>query len=476
MKPILPDYSDSGVLIVGDVMLDRYWYGPTGRISPEAPVPVVKVENNEERPGGAANVAMNIASLGGHAHTIGLVGQDEPAKVLTDTLTSLKVKCDFVELENYPTITKLRVLSRGQQLIRLDFEDKFENTNPELVLTRMQNALPNVKAVVLSDYAKGALEHVQAYIQQAKSAGVPVFIDPKGADFERYRGATLLTPNMLEFETVVGKIKNEEELVEKGCALIEEFDFEALLVTRSEHGMTLLRRGEAPFHLPTQAKEVFDVTGAGDTVISVLAASVAAGKPLDEACALANAAAGVVVGKLGTSTLSTIELAEAVHGSQDTDYGVISESALIEAVKKARSKGEKVVMTNGCFDILHAGHVSYLNHAAELGDRLIVAVNTDESVRALKGPGRPVNPTDRRMAVLAGLGAVDWVVPFSEETPQRLIAEVLPSLLVKGGDYKPEEIAGGTEVIAAGGEVKVLNFEDGCSTTEIIEAIKGGQG
>ncbi|MGF1697703.1 bifunctional D-glycero-beta-D-manno-heptose-7-phosphate kinase/D-glycero-beta-D-manno-heptose 1-phosphate adenylyltransferase HldE [Vibrio lamellibrachiae] len=476
MKPILPDYNDSGVLVIGDVMLDRYWYGPTGRISPEAPVPVVKVENNEERPGGAANVAMNIASLGGHAHIIGLTGIDEPAKVLTETLSALKVTCDFVSLPNYPTITKLRVLSRGQQLIRLDFEDKFEDTDAELILSRMEQALPKTRSVILSDYAKGALEHVQQFIQKARAANVPVFIDPKGADFERYRGATLLTPNMSEFEQVVGSVKSDEELVKKGLALIEQYDFEALLVTRSEHGMTLLRRDAEPFHLPTQAQEVYDVTGAGDTVISVLAASVAAGKPLDEACALANAAAGVVVGKLGTSTLSTIELAEAIHGSQDTDFGVILEPALIEAVKAARAKGETVVMTNGCFDILHAGHVSYLNHAAKLGDRLIVAVNTDDSVKRLKGPGRPVNPTDRRMAVLAGLGAVDWVVPFEEDTPQRLISEVLPSLLVKGGDYKAEDIAGGKEVIAAGGQVKVLNFEDGCSTTEIIDAIKGGRG
>ncbi|WED21468.1 bifunctional D-glycero-beta-D-manno-heptose-7-phosphate kinase/D-glycero-beta-D-manno-heptose 1-phosphate adenylyltransferase HldE [Vibrio sp. JC009] len=476
MKPSLPEYENAGVLIIGDVMLDRYWYGPTGRISPEAPVPVVKVEENEERPGGAANVAMNIAALGGKANIIGLVGEDEPAKVLTNTLTSLKVNCDFVALPDYPTITKLRVMSRGQQLIRLDFEDKFENTDAELILSRMDKVLPEIKSVVLSDYAKGGLEHVQVMIQKARAAGVPVFIDPKGADFERYRGATLLTPNMAEFELVAGKIKDEEELVQKGLELIDTYDFEALLVTRSENGMTLLRKGEKPFHLPTQAKEVYDVTGAGDTVISVLAASVAAGKPLDQACALANAAAGVVVGKLGTSTVSEVELAEAVHGGQDTDYGIISEPALIEAVKKARAKGEKVVMTNGCFDILHAGHVSYLNHAAELGDRLIVAVNTDESVKMLKGPGRPVNPTDRRMAVLAGLGAVDWVVPFNEETPQRLISEVLPSLLVKGGDYKPEEIAGGEEVIAAGGEVRVLNFEEGVSTTEIINTIKGGKG
>ncbi|MDA9556348.1 bifunctional D-glycero-beta-D-manno-heptose-7-phosphate kinase/D-glycero-beta-D-manno-heptose 1-phosphate adenylyltransferase HldE [Vibrio sp.] len=473
MKPVLPTYDKAGVMVIGDVMLDRYWYGPTGRISPEAPVPVVKVENNEERPGGAANVAMNIASLGGHAHIVGLIGEDEPAEVLTNTLSTLGVQCDFIALPDYPTITKLRVLSRGQQLIRLDFEERFNHVDTTEILSRMDQQLDKMGAVILSDYDKGALQDAPAIIAKARDQKVPVFIDPKGADFERYRGATLLTPNMTEFELVVGKVNSEEELVEKGLELIERFDFEALLVTRSEHGMTLLRRNQKPFNLPTQAQEVYDVTGAGDTVISVLAASVAAGKALDEACALANAAAGVVVGKLGTSTVSEVELAEAVHGSIDSDYGVITEDALIKAVRRAQAKGERVVMTNGCFDILHAGHVSYLNNAGQLGDRLIVAVNTNESVQRLKGPGRPVNPTDRRMAVLAGLGAVDWVVPFSEDTPQRLIAEILPDLLVKGGDYKPEEIAGGEEVIANGGEVKVLNFEDGVSTTSIIDAIKG---
>ncbi|MGF1700636.1 bifunctional D-glycero-beta-D-manno-heptose-7-phosphate kinase/D-glycero-beta-D-manno-heptose 1-phosphate adenylyltransferase HldE [Photobacterium makurazakiensis] len=476
MKLTLPDYDQAGVLVVGDVMLDRYWYGPTGRISPEAPVPVVKVDQIEERPGGAANVAMNIAALGGHARLIGLTGMDEPAKALTEKLSSLDVRCDFVPLANYPTITKLRVMSRGQQLIRLDFEEGFHDVDADLILPRIEQSIGQAKAVILSDYGKGALEHVQAMIQLARKAGMPVMVDPKGADFERYRGATLLTPNLSEFEAVVGKSNSDEELVEKGLALIERCDFEALLVTRSEHGMTLLQKGQPPLHMPTLAKEVYDVTGAGDTVISVLAASFAAGKSLADACKLANAAAGVVVGKLGTSTLSTIELTDAIHGSQDSGYGVIGEAQLKQAVKSARARGEKVVMTNGCFDILHAGHVAYLNEAAKLGDRLIVAVNSDSSVQTLKGPGRPVNPEDRRMAVLAGLGAVDWVVPFTEETPQRLISEILPTLLVKGGDYKPEEIAGGQEVVAAGGEVRVLNFEDGCSTTEIIDAIRGGRG
>lgn len=473
MKPILPDYSSSGVLILGDVMLDRYWYGPTGRISPEAPVPVVKVDQCEERPGGAANVAMNIAALGGNATLVGLTGQDEPAQVLKDKLSSLNVTCDFASLENLPTITKLRVMSRGQQLLRLDFEDSFQDVDSSYLSERLEKHIQGVNAIIFSDYGKGALEHIQSLIQQANQAQIPVFIDPKGSDFERYRGATLLTPNLSEFEAVVGQVRDEGDLVKKANELIHRFDLQALLVTRSEHGMSLIRRDQEAFHLPTLAKEVFDVTGAGDTVISVLAASVAAGKPLDEACALANAAAGVVVGKLGTSTLSTIELAEAIHGSKDTDFGVMTESGLIEAIKRARSCGEKIVMTNGCFDILHAGHVSYLNHAAELGDRLIVAVNTDDSVKRLKGPGRPVNSTDRRMAVLAGLGAIDWVVPFEEDTPQRLIAELLPDILVKGGDYQIEDIAGGKEVIAAGGEVRVLNFENGCSTTEIINAIQG---
>ena len=476
MKLTLPDYNHAEVLIVGDVMLDRYWTGPTERISPEAPVPVVKVDQIEERPGGAANVAMNIAALGGNAKLIGLTGIDEPARALTEKLSSLNVNSDFVALAEYPTITKLRVMSRGQQLIRLDFEEGFQNVDPVLILERMQPALVNAKAVILSDYAKGALVHVQAMIQLARGANLPVLVDPKGTDFERYRGATLLTPNLSEFKAVVGCVNSEQELVEKGMALIDQFDFEALLVTRSEHGMTLLEKGCEPLHMPTLAQEVYDVTGAGDTVISVLAASLSAGKSLSDSCKLANAAAGVVVAKLGTSTLSTIELTEAIHGSQDSGFGVISESALIDAVKAARARGETVVMTNGCFDILHAGHVAYLTEAAKLGDRLIVAVNSDDSVKGLKGPGRPVNPEDRRMAVLAGLGAVDWVVPFTEETPQRLISEVLPSILVKGGDYTPEQIAGGKEVVAAGGKVLVLNFEDGCSTSKIIAAIRGGRG
>lgn len=472
MKVTLPDFQRAGVLVVGDVMLDRYWYGPTNRISPEAPVPVVKVTTIEERPGGAANVAMNIASLGAGSRLIGLTGIDDAARALNQRLDEVNVHCDFVALPTHPTITKLRVLSRNQQLIRLDFEEGFEGVDLQPMLDKIEQALPKTGALVLSDYAKGALSDVQSMIQLAKKAGVPVLIDPKGSDFERYRGATLLTPNLSEFEAVVGRCKDEEELVTRGMKLVADYELSALLVTRSEHGMTLLQPGKEPVHLPTQAQEVYDVTGAGDTVIGVLAAALAAGNSLEESCFLANAAAGVVVGKLGTSTVSPVELEDAIGARSENGFGVMTESALKEAVALARQRGEKVVMTNGIFDILHAGHVSYLANARKLGDRLIVAVNSDASTKRLKGETRPVNALQNRMLVLGALGAVDWVVPFEEDTPQRLIAGILPDLLVKGGDYKPEQIAGSVEVWANGGEVRVLNFEDGLSTTKIINQIK----
>ena len=472
MKTSLPEFNQANVLVVGDIMLDRYWYGGTNRISPEAPVPIVKVDALEERAGGAANVAMNITSLGGSARLIGFTGIDEPAKVLDEQLTKRNVHCDFVSVSTHPTITKLRVLSRNQQLIRIDFEEGFNSVDHTPILERIESALSTSKVLVLSDYAKGALTAVQAMIKQAQKGNVPILVDPKGTDFERYRGATLLTPNMSEFEAVVGVCKTDQEIIEKGYQLIKQYDLKALLVTRSEKGMTLLQLDKPVYHLPTQAKEVFDVTGAGDTVIATLAASLAAGQSLEESCFLANAAAGVVVGKLGTSTVSQVELSNAIRARTDDGFGVMTEETLKEEIRKARLRGEKIVMTNGCFDILHAGHVSYLANARKLGDRLIVAVNSDASVKQLKGPSRPINPLMQRMIVLGALDSVDWVVPFEEETPQRLIANILPDVLVKGGDYKPEDIAGGKEVIEAGGIVKVLNFEDGCSTTNIIDKIK----
>lgn len=465
-------FNHAKVLVLGDVMLDRYWFGATNRISPEAPVPVVKVQQNEERAGGAANVAMNIASLNVPIKLLGMTGQDEAAQALAKLLADQRIDCDFVRLDSHPTITKLRIVSRHQQLLRLDFEENFHDVQSDELLSRLQHYIAGYGALILSDYGKGTLSQVQQMIQIARQANVPVLIDPKGTDFERYRGATLLTPNMSEFEAVVGTCHSEQEIVDKGLALIKQFDLTALLVTRSEKGMTLIRPQQEAFHLPTQAQEVFDVTGAGDTVISVLGTAIADGRSLEEACYLANVAAGIVVGKLGTSTVSTVELENAIHRRSENGFGIMSEQELKQAVAKAKARGEKIVMTNGCFDILHPGHVSYLANARKLGDRLIVAVNSDASVKRLKGEQRPINNLETRMAVLAGLASVDWLVAFEEETPQRLISEILPDLLVKGGDYKPEEIAGSKEVWANGGDVKVLNFENGYSTSNMIKKIQ----
>lgn len=472
MKVTLPPFEKARVLVVGDVMLDRYWTGPTGRISPEAPVPVVKINQLEDRPGGAANVALNIAALGGQVTLCGIVGTDDAATALSHGLKAQGVTPQWLQVTDKPTITKLRVLSRNQQLIRLDFEETFSAQQSQQLLAEATAQLDNCDVVILSDYAKGAIGNPQPFIQLARAKGVKVLVDPKGSDFSRYQGATLITPNMSEFEAVVGPVASEAELVSKARQLIATHQLDAMLVTRSEQGMTLISSNGDELHIPTVAREVYDVTGAGDTVISALASALAAGSEMPQACAIANTAAGVVVGKLGTSTVSRIELIEALslhHG--ESGFGVVTEEQLAYALEQARLRGERVVMTNGCFDILHAGHVSYLKEARALGDRLIVAVNDDDSVRRLKGEGRPVNNINRRMAVLAGLAAVDWVVPFSEDTPQRIIARLLPDLLVKGGDYRVDEIAGGQEVIAAGGSVKVLGFEDGISTTAIIQRI-----
>ncbi|MFC1747711.1 bifunctional D-glycero-beta-D-manno-heptose-7-phosphate kinase/D-glycero-beta-D-manno-heptose 1-phosphate adenylyltransferase HldE [Pseudomonadota bacterium] len=472
MKIHIPNFERARVLVVGDLMLDRYWYGDTSRISPEAPVPVVHVGESEERPGGAGNVALNIAAFGGQCDLLGLTGDDEASGALGNRLESAGVDCHFEKVPGLSTVTKLRVMSRHQQLIRLDFEDGFHELDGRALQDRYQALLAGCDAVVLSDYGKGTLNAIQPLIVAARKAGKPVLVDPKGKDYAIYSGATLITPNLSEFEAVVGHCKNDEELVAKGEALRAKLQLDALLVTRSEKGMTLIREGDV-LHLPTKAQEVYDVTGAGDTVISALATALAAGQDLAEATALANLAAGVVVGKLGTATASVAELRKAIRVHDEIEGGVLEEDRLETLVRDAQVHGEKVVMTNGCFDILHAGHVAYLEQAKKLGHRLIVAVNDDASVKRLKGEERPVNSLAQRMTVLAALESVDWVVPFSEDTPERLICKIKPNVLVKGGDYRPEDIAGGRCVAAEGGDVIVLDFVDGCSTTKIINVIRG---
>ncbi len=466
----IPDFSRAKVLVVGDLMLDRYWTGETQRVSPEAPVPVVRVEDIENRPGGAGNVALNVAALGAQCTLLAIIGDDEAGQVVTQTLADGGVNCDLVTSNEVKTITKLRVMSQHQQLIRLDFEDQAVPGHEQLE-ENLQKHVNDFDVIVLSDYGKGSLAAVNDLIRIGRGAGKTIVIDPKGADYSRYKGASFLTPNLKEFQQIVGACDGDQEIHAKAAELIQDLDLEGLLVTRGEAGMSLVTRDQTAMHIPTHAREVFDVTGAGDTVIATLAAAMASGLSHDHAVRLSNTAAGIAVAKLGSATVTTPELKRASHG-QRGGHGVLTEEELLAVVEEARSNDESVVMTNGCFDILHAGHVHYLNQAAELGDRLIVAVNIDETVRALKGNDRPVNNLESRATVLAGLAAVDWVVPFSEKTPERLICAVKPDLLVKGGDNDPDKVPGAACVREHGGQVLALDYVDGRSTTNIIKQIR----
>lgn len=472
MKLEMPPFQEAKLLVVGDVMLDRYWHGAASRVSPEAPVAVVRVGNVEDRPGGAGNVALNIAALGGAASLVGVVGNDETGKELRSRLEAAGVYCEFLQSPDKPTITKLRVISQHQQLIRLDFEEAFKQEDIVGLTDRVESLLGASQVMVISDYGKGALEDIGTIIEMGRKQGIPIIVDPKGADFSRYKGSTVITPNLHEFEQVVGHCEHEDELITRGLKVLADLDLEALLITRGEAGMTLIRPDSPELHLPARAQEVFDVTGAGDTVISVLASAMAAGETMADATALANLAASIVVGKLGTAAVSGPELRRAVLTDQDSGRGVMTAEQLEIAVEDAKDHGEKIVFTNGCFDIIHAGHVGYLAEARKLGDRLVVAINDDKSVSRLKGAGRPINPVERRMAVLAGLEAVDWVVYFSEDTPESLLQVLKPDVLVKGGDYTLEEVVGGDFVQSYEGQVEVLEFLDDCSTSAIMEKMK----
>ena len=400
-------------------------------------------------------MALNIAVLGGKAILLGIVGSDQPGRLLKQKLAAAGVKPLLIEEESESTIIKLRILSQNQQLIRLDFEDEGLFTKYEALLEEYKQNLQSCDLVVMTDYNKGKM----------------VLVDPKSADFSRYSGAYLLTPNQQELERVVGKCENEEELLNKGRQLLQDFNIRSLLVTRGEKGMTLISVDNTVLHVPARAKEVFDVTGAGDTVMATLAATLASGMHVEDSVKLANIAAGIVVSKIGTSSVTISELLAEIQTRDHLDSGVVTLEQLLSLIQNARENCEKIVFTNGCFDILHVGHINYLQEARKLGDRLIVAVNDDKSVERLKGIGRPINTLEKRMKMLAALKFVDWVVPFSEDTPEDLICTIIPDLLVKGGDYRPEEIAGYDCVIRAGGKVLVLDYTEEESTTNIINTI-----
>lgn len=471
MSLSIPDYSSVKVLVGGDAMLDEYWFGDAARISPEAPVPVVHANFREQRAGGAANVAVNLAALGAQVRFVGATGADASGEILRGLLEQAGVEPELISDESVPTIHKLRVLARNQQLIRLDAERGLEELAGEFNSAVAGSAVTG-QIVVLSDYGKGTLARVGELINDLRARQCRVLVDPKGTDFERYRGCYCLTPNQSEFAAVVGPWSSEREFLDKAGALRDRLGIDYLLITRSERGMTMLGAGIDPIDLPAEAREVYDVTGAGDTVIATLAASFGAGRDVGDSVALANLAASLVVAKIGVAQVSPAELKMALHRRGFGGRGLVSAPELKGILAAARQRGDRIVMTNGCFDILHAGHVSYLEEAKSLGDQLVVAVNDDESVSRLKGAARPITPLEDRMAVLAGLAAVDWVVPFSEDTPADLIGLLEPDILVKGGDWAVDQIAGADSVLARGGEVRVLEFKPGRSTTGLIEAIR----
>lgn len=462
-------------------MLDRYWQGDSQRISPEAPVPVVKIADSQDKVGGAANVARNIAHLDGQVTLMGIVGNDDNADILESVLQTENIESALLRQSDQPTITKLRVISRHQQVVRLDFEETFSAEHSDALARHFEARVGEFDFVVFSDYNKGSLAQITSMIQTARSQGKTVLIDPKTDDLARYQGANVITPNLKEFLHAGGQVGSEEIIEQSARALMKEAGIESILLTRSEQGMSMITHDDK-IDLPAQVLEVADVTGAGDTVIATLAIMLAAGASKAQAAQIANLAAGIVVAKLGAATVSPEELYHAANqvlfDSKHSHYQTPLDDVL-QHIHFAKLSGEKIVFTNGCFDILHAGHVHYLEQAKALGDRLVVGLNSDESVRRLKGESRPVNDFDGRATVLTGLASVDWVIPFGElnqdkydDTPYHLIDRVSPDVLVKGGDYSIEQIVGADLVQHRGGEVAIIEFVDGRSTTRIIEKIQ----
>lgn len=460
------------ITVLGDLMLDRYWFGSAKRISPEAPIPVINVQNNEDRLGGAANVALNLRSLEKEVVLAGLIGNDLEGQRFTELCHQNHIQNNVCIKDDFQTITKLRIISRQQHMLRCDFEQPHTATQLDTqYIQQLLELIEQSHIVILSDYQKGFLADPQQFITHARAHNIPIVVDPKGNDFTKYRGATLLTPNRSEFEAIVGVTSSEDDLLIKAEQLRHDLNLDALLITRSEEGMTLIQKNEPPFTIPAKAQDVYDVTGAGDTVIATLVAMMAEGKPLTEATTIANIAASIVVGKLGASQVSIQELNRAISIQERAHHLVLTLDELKDELKNARANNETVVMTNGCFDLLHKGHVTYLNEARKLGDRLIVALNSDASVKRLKGENRPIMDESSRATVLASLSAVDWVIMFDDDTPESVITELLPDILVKGSDYTVEQIAGAQAVLDNGGAVKLLSFVDGYSTTKAIEKI-----
>ena len=471
-------FAELKVLVVGDLMLDRYILGDVDRISPEAPVPVMRHVQRYERPGGAANVAMNLAGLGCQTLLAGFWGNDAEQRELAAFLDAAKVNTLGVVSIALPTISKTRIVARQQQLLRLDIESRElpDAVDQQRLIEGAEALATKVHAVVLSDYAKGALsnELCERVIRAARKAGIPVLADPKSRDFSKYSGATMVCPNIGELALATGVAAVEmEALLIAGESLRQEHDLRFLTVTMSEKGIRVLS-DEGSYYSPTRAREVFDVSGAGDTVIATLAAGLAGGLKIATAVELANLAAGIVVGKVGTVPIARHELIAALTPASGIAGGekILDRERLVTRVAEWRAAGQSIVFTNGCFDLLHVGHVTLLEDCHRFGSKLVLGLNTDASVSRLKGPNRPIVGERERSRVMAALAAVDAVVLFDEETPVELIREIMPDVLVKGGDYSVETVVGHEEVIAAGGRVEIVPIVEGFSTTNIVRKLQ----
>jgi D-beta-D-heptose 7-phosphate kinase / D-beta-D-heptose 1-phosphate adenosyltransferase len=462
-------------LVIGDVMLDRYLIGEVSRISPEAPVPVVLIKSEQQRPGGAANVAANLAQLGIRTSMIGLVGNDNEGQLLIAAMQSYNIDTSsMISMITRPTIAKTRILGGHQQMMRLDQEVTTELTDAEenTVTQTIDNALAQKPSlVILSDYAKGLLTEqlCQHVIQYCRRQQIVVLVDPKGRNYDKYRGATALTPNKNETAEACGTQVNDPTLISKAAALKSRLSLAFLAVTRGEEGITLI--ANRTDHLSATAKQVFDVSGAGDTVIATLAAGLMHDLNALDSLSLANVAAGVVVGKVGTVPITKADLIDAIATTQGSEqaHKICELPDLLQKVAKWKNQRQKIVFTNGCFDLLHAGHVTYLEGAKKRGDRLILGLNTDRSVSALKGPSRPVVNQQDRARVLAALESIDAVILFDEDTPLKLINAIQPAVLAKGSDYSVDQVIGGKEVLSWGGEIALIDLVEGRSTTNLIK-------
>jgi len=457
-------------------MLDRYLDGSVDRISPEAPVPVLHVRRTFERPGGAANVAVNIAAMGGTPVLLGAVGADDAGRALRSALAEEGV--DFAELvasRSAPTTVKTRLLAGHNQIARFDEEAILDDAGVwDVLVSRAESLVDGVAVAVISDYAKGVCTEAvcRAVIEAARGRCIPVIVDPKGQDFSKYSGATVITPNRAEAAAVVGfRIRGPDEALKAAQAIRERFSIDAAVVTLGEQGMVVVSSGDSAV-IPTQARQVFDVTGAGDSAVATLAVALGRGTALREACFLANAAAGLQVSRVGTARITWSEVLAAIDQHATIARGkVVGRVELVAAVRQARAEGKRIGFTNGCFDILHHGHVALLEAAAKECDLLVVGVNSDASVTRLKGPPRPFVPVRERQAVLAGLSSVGLVCEFEEDTPLELIRAVEPDVLVKGGDYASRDVVGADLVTARGGRVITPVFVADASTTSIVDRI-----